>query len=276
VTIDLEYIAARSVLLDAIGALGSQADSFILVGAQGVYAHTGNVAGTGSNRTTDADLALNTELLESDPELTSALEAAGFTATGQPGSWAGSRGIRVDIMTVPHQSNPKNHTSRSARLPPHGTNLARITAGLEAALIDNSKLSIEPLSTADPRSVEIAVAGPAALLVAKAIKISERNTSARAGKKDRAKTKDGVDCLRLLRTIETEDLISGFHSHCDGAEAEAVSHRALTYFSGQLRLGDDDEVRRAIRAELDDIVMVNSYTGLMEELLDGCRDSGLV
>lgn len=167
-TIDLEYIAARSVLLDAIGALGSQADSFILVGAQGVYAHTGNVAGTGSNRTTDADLALNTELLESDPELTSALEAAGFTATGQPGSWAGSRGIRVDIMTVPHQSNPKNHTSRSARLPPHGTNLARITAGLEAALIDNSKLSIEPLSTADPRSVEIAVAGPAALLVAKA------------------------------------------------------------------------------------------------------------
>ncbi len=76
--IDPEYAAARSVLFDALDALGTQAGSFILVGAQAVYAHTGDVPGTGINRTTDSDLALNTELLKSDPELTSTLEAAGF------------------------------------------------------------------------------------------------------------------------------------------------------------------------------------------------------
>ncbi|WP_295701688.1 hypothetical protein [Lapillicoccus sp.] len=142
--IDPEYAAARSVLLDALDALGAQAGAVILVGAQAVYVHTGDVPETGINRTTDSDLAINTELLEADPELTSTLEAAGFVNkdSNLPGSWTGAHGVKVDIMTVPHQSNQTKARSRSPRLPPHGQQLARITPGLEPALVDNAQHTI--------------------------------------------------------------------------------------------------------------------------------------
>jgi hypothetical protein len=38
---DPQYVVARSVLLDALGALGAQREAVILVGAQAVYLHTG-------------------------------------------------------------------------------------------------------------------------------------------------------------------------------------------------------------------------------------------
>jgi hypothetical protein len=38
---DPQYVVARSVLLDALGALGAQREAVILVGAQAVYLYTG-------------------------------------------------------------------------------------------------------------------------------------------------------------------------------------------------------------------------------------------
>ena len=63
-------------------------------------------------------------------------------------------------------------------------------------------LARRPHSRIRPRSYEIAVAGPAALLVAKATKIKERNLDVQAGKRDRVDTKDAVDCLRLLTMVD--------------------------------------------------------------------------
>lgn len=173
-------------------------------------------------------------------------------------------------MTVPHLSNQTRARSRSPRLPPHGKHLARITPGLEPALVDNTQHTIESPDTGEPRSHEIAVAGPAALLVAKATKIQERHVELAAGRKDRARTQGSVDRLRLLRRIETDQLIDGFARHRDGAEAEQVSRHALTYFSDQFVSGDDDEVCHGILRELDDPVMASSYSALMDELLASC------
>lgn len=53
-----EYVAARSVLLDALGGLGPHRDAVVLVGAQAVYLHTGNADFATAPTTTDADLAL--------------------------------------------------------------------------------------------------------------------------------------------------------------------------------------------------------------------------
>lgn len=53
-----EYVLARSVLLDALEALGTHLDAVILVGAQAIYLHTGDADLNVPPTTTDADLAL--------------------------------------------------------------------------------------------------------------------------------------------------------------------------------------------------------------------------
>lgn len=151
-----EYVLARKVLLDALAALKPQIDSVILVGAQAVYHHTGVVEGTGDFMTTDGDLALNTDLLAADPELTAALSDAGFTPGDHPGQWMGEGEVRVDLMVVPHQSGRGKSARRAAHLPPHENHLARITPGLEPALVDNEVYEIsalDGLTTARPTCV---------------------------------------------------------------------------------------------------------------------------
>ena len=91
---------------------------------------------------------------------------------------------------------------RGARLgPPHGSDVARKVRGLEAAVFDNAPMQIEALDKKDPRQYEIAVAGPAALLVAKLHKLADRASIA-----TRLYNKDALDVLRLLRAVSTEDL----------------------------------------------------------------------
>ena len=72
-------------------------------------------------------------------------------------------------------------------------------AGLEAALVDNEVHEIVGFDTADDRIVRLRVAGPAALLVAKVIKIEERRDNP-----GRHQPKDGLDVLRLLQATSTE------------------------------------------------------------------------
>lgn len=125
-------------------------------------------------------------------------------------------------MTVPHQSNrPKG--SRAAKLPSHGKESARITPGLEPALVDNATMTIPALAMHDNRAIDLRVAGPAALLSAKLTKLHERynDLQARRGK-SRLMEKDMLDCHRLLVTIETTNLVSGFESHRTNEEALAA------------------------------------------------------
>src|SRR5450631_1435830 len=64
-----EYIQARRTLLDALDALQSHRNSLVLIGAQAVFLHTGSTGLSVPPMTTDADLALNTDLLADDPEI---------------------------------------------------------------------------------------------------------------------------------------------------------------------------------------------------------------
>ena len=72
-----EYILARSVLLDALQALGPHLDAVVLVGAQAVYLHTGDAELIVVPTTTDADLALFPARLLDEPLLEDALRGAG-------------------------------------------------------------------------------------------------------------------------------------------------------------------------------------------------------
>lgn len=221
-----EYIAARRVLLDALAALEGHLDNLILVGAQAVYHHTGDANLNVPLMTTDADLAIDTHRLADVPEIGGVLRNAGFTPGPNPGHWVALSDIAVDLMVVPHQARTTRASARAARLQPHERLTARIAHGLEPALIDNARVTIAALEPGDPRSFRLAIAGPAALLTAKVIKISERLDQVDR-QPDRLKGKDSLDAFRILQAIETPDLVDGFRKHEADAHAAAATAEAI-------------------------------------------------
>jgi hypothetical protein len=100
--IDLLYILARRVLLDALEALGQQRDAVILAGAQAVYLHTGPAGLSIPEYTTDADIAFNPELLSEKPHLAEMLQKAGFRAdSAHVGTWLATKIFKdkeIDVM----------------------------------------------------------------------------------------------------------------------------------------------------------------------------------
>lgn len=83
-----------------------------------------------------------------------------------------------------------------------------------------------PRSAASSRVVELRVAGPAALLTAKAIKISERMSQADA-QRDRLKEKDALDAYRILRAVDTAVLVQGFTLHRGDEPAAQATAEAI-------------------------------------------------
>ncbi|MCB9670792.1 MAG: hypothetical protein H6734_15030 [Alphaproteobacteria bacterium] len=182
------YVAARRVLLDALEALGPHIDAVTLVGAQALYLHTGDADLAVPAYTTDADIVLDPALLGPIPPLERALLDAGFAAPSGSavGVWQRSAGqvlVDVDVM-VPATVSP-GKGKRAARLLGHDDRAARKVSGLEGALVDRSRMGLGSLEPDhDLRSIEVAVAGPGALLVAKVFKIVERRGTARSNDKD--------------------------------------------------------------------------------------------
>jgi len=200
--LDPTYIAARRVLLDALHALRDHRKALILVGAHAVYVHAGDTGLATAPFTADGDLAIDVLGIGNQPRLADAMAAAAFVASDQPGRWIGREGIPIDLLVPAALAGPGK---RGARLGVHGNRAARKVRGLEAALVDRAPHTIRALEESDPRVVELDVAGPAALLVAKLCKIAERldeDAIGRVSGKLRATDKDALDVLRLLRTAD--------------------------------------------------------------------------
>lgn len=227
-----EYVAARRVLLDALDALTDHLDQLVLVGAQAVYLHTDESDLNVPLMTTDADLAVNAAGLEDAPQIGTLLQAAGFAAGANPGHWLTDGDLAVDLMVVPHQSWRSRPSARAAHLGVHGKQAARIAPGLEPALIDHATAQIKALDAHDSRVRSVRVAGPAALLTAKAIKIQERVLQS-VGQPDRIKAKDALDIFRILQAVETEDLVEGFLVHQQDEHAASATAQAIAYFRAE-------------------------------------------
>jgi hypothetical protein len=95
--LDPRYVAARSVLIDALEALAPHGRVVIVAGAQAVYLHTGVGEIGVAPYTTDGDLALDPTLLGGEPELEAAMRGAGFQllepqpSRPEPGIWGRRR-----------------------------------------------------------------------------------------------------------------------------------------------------------------------------------------
>ena len=190
-----EYVRARTVLLDALSALGVQREAVILVGAQAIYLQVGEADLAVPVMTTDGDLTLDPRRLEDLPLIGAAMSEGGFKALRQPGAWQGRHGVQIDLMVPEGLSGRPGH--RGADLGIHGRAAARQTRGLEAALVDREVRAVSSFEEEDHRVFHVAIAGPAALLVAKVTKISERIGTLRV------EDKDALDVLRLLRGTDT-------------------------------------------------------------------------
>jgi Nucleotidyltransferase len=195
-------ILARTALLDALEALGAHRDAVVLIGAQAIYLQTGGAPVALAPYTKDTDLAIDVRALGDDPRIEEAMAAAGFVldpVANQPGSWTSPGGVPVDLMVPQALSGGGGH--RGARIPPHSKKAARRAVGLEASVVDRWIMRIAAFDLTDGRSFDISVAGPAALLVSKLHKISERRENPR-----RLVDKDAHDVYRLLVACPTPDL----------------------------------------------------------------------
>jgi hypothetical protein len=118
--------------------------------------------------TTDGDLALNPSLLGDDPALEQAMEQAGFTLMTQPGGhiepgiWVAAVEIDgwhylVSVDLIVPRGVADSGSRRGARLRAHGKRAARQIPGLEAVLVDHSRILVASLDPADDRSIEAEV-----------------------------------------------------------------------------------------------------------------------
>ena len=193
-------------LLDALEALAPHAPALVIAGAQAIYLRVGDGDLAVAPYTTDGDITVDPRSLAPDPTIEAAMTAAGFAPMLQggnlePGIWVAKALINdrevlipVDLI-VPEGFAPPGGR-RGARLGPHGNKAARRAIGLEAALVDNGPITVSALDPADGRSALVAVAGEAALMVAKAHKLHDR---VGRGRPDRSKDKDAADVFRMMQ-----------------------------------------------------------------------------
>ena len=246
------YAATRSALLDALDALVGQHRALILVGAQAIFLHAGEVDEAIATETKDADLAVDPRELSTDPRLEQALMAAHFhldLTNPQPGSWINATGYPVDLL-LPEAVSGRAGKGRSGRIPPHDNMSARRVRGIEGALVDHAPMIVTGLEAGDERQHEILVAGPSALLVAKLHKIAERVEQPR-----RQRPRDAHDVFRLLREVEVEVFADGFAA----MRPSDVSHHVALEGIGHLRALFGEPTRHGAQQA------AQAVTGLVED-----------
>lgn len=244
--LDIEYVDARRVLLDALVAMGPQIGAVTLIGAQAVYLRTLDRLTDYQPYTTDADLVLDPGQLSDLPTLGDAMRNAGFVLTAEPGIWearfdrqGADEQIAVPVDLIVPQSIAATAGRRSARLPGgHGKNTARKSTGVEGALVDRGAIEISSLDPGDDRRMVVDVAGEAALLVAKLHKLGDRLT-----RPDRLRPKDAGDVYRLFDVIDPDEMAGRIQILLADGRSATTTQQAITYgdiiFDGPNSVGVD-------------------------------------
>ncbi|MGW8719208.1 hypothetical protein ACWGNR_07870 [Streptomyces althioticus] len=225
--------AAREALLDALTALKDHREATTVVGAQAVYLRTQQATIRSAAYTADGDISIDPQHLGEQPLIEQAMHTAGFTLRDQQsGLWerpqqVGSLIVPVEVdLLIPHQLAPRPNTRRRTELPPHDPWATKKVAGLELASADRSLMTIQSLIPGTTRSVDAYVAGPAALLVAKAIKLDERIRDFDR-RPDRLNNKDAGDVYRIMTTVPAKVVAETFANLRDDPRVGDTTRRGL-------------------------------------------------
>lgn len=250
------YVAARRVLLDALEALRPHQAAVIVAGAQAIYLRTGSADIGVAPYTTDGDLALDPSMLASEPALEEAMHGAGFRLlepepdVQEPGIWVADAVIAGETVQIPVDLIVPTGVApsggrRAARLPGHGRGATRKLVGLEAALVDHDTQPIAALDSADDRSFDTAVAGVAALIVAKLHKLRDRLDEPAGG---RVRVKDAADVYRLMQTSDIASVAATLRDLARHSTAGPPTVAALGYLADLFGRRNSAGVHLAVRA----------------------------
>ena len=240
-SIPREYVVARKVLLDCLELLSAQSKALVLVGAQAIYLQTPVLDVGLPASTTDGDIAIDPDLLFENPDLAEILESAGFRPHTSPGTWFSPEGVPIDLM-VPSGALPAS-SRRTATLEGQGGHTARSTSGLELALRDNNTMELGALDPKDSRVALVKVASPAALVVAKLIKLAERMSGE---KPDRILAKDASDVLRMLRYNDAAAIGATLGRFAAEGIGSGTIEFAVEFFRSQLALRRSPVIELAV------------------------------
>lgn len=173
----------------------------------------------------------------------------------EPGTWMASVEVKgcsylVPVDLIVPEGVLVGGKTRGARLPVHGKRAAKRASGLEAALVDRTPMVLRGLDSGDDRSVELAVADVAGLLVAKVHKIADRSNDER--RPHRLKDKDAGDIFRLLRATPTAVMTERLGTLREDPVAGPATAMAIEIFLDMFNRPRSPGVEMTVRAvELD-------------------------
>ncbi len=214
-----ELVRARRVLLKGLRVLAPQREAIALIGAQAVYEHTASIASIPATLTTDGDTCVIPQYAVVGFDIGQALTDAGFTThPDRPGIWGididGER-VALDLLVPEALAGPGR---RGARVPGQNKRAIGRAPGLELVVVDRELRTLAALDGSGD-AVDAYVAGPAALLCAKAHKLMERIGERDRGGRNRVKEKDAGDAWRLMSVSDPSVVSKTF---ADGTNDQVI------------------------------------------------------
>lgn len=214
--IDPGTVLSRRALIDVIVGLSEHLEALTVLGGHAVIEMTWHLDALPVPDTTqDGDLGVAPQLLADSPLLFEKMTELGFEAArpDRPGIWSPieqrdlppHERASVDLI-APRAVAAENikRPIRAARVGAHGKHSVSATEGTELSLLDRSSRVLRSFDTGP--SVEAYVAGPTALLCAKAYKLHDRmEPSELRRNRERLRPKDFADVYRLLHAISGEE-----------------------------------------------------------------------
>lgn len=270
------YIAARRILLDVLVALKPHLGAVVVVGAHAIYLRTGDAGLAIAPFTTDADLALQPQILADRPELERLLRDAGFEREdrNKPGAWVAKTtigGKEVDVpvdLMVPTAAAPGGGR-RAVDLPGHDRMATRRTTGLEGCLVDNNIEVIRALDPDDHRVIQVRVAGPSALIIAKLHKLHDRQDD-----EHRLADKDAGDVFRLMQSTDAGAFIARTRQLLNDPLCGASTRGALGFLNELFGARARPGVVMAVRA-MDPAVLPAQVEGVCAAFVRSVRAAAL-
>ena len=235
--LDVEIITSRRALIDLIVGLADHREALTVLGGHAVIEVTQGIPELPPDDTTrDGDLGVTPQLLGDDPNLSARMTELGYETARpeRPGAWSPISQRNRDIhdrdsidliapMALARDGLTSNRRIRAARVGVHGKHAVSATPGTELSIIDRQLRTLRSFD--DGPTAEAYVAGPAALLCAKAYKIHDRLDPTELRRNaDRLRPKDFADLYRLLLVITPGDAAGVFsRGAADTRIGQAVS-----------------------------------------------------
>lgn len=241
--LEIEIITSRRALIDVLTGFADQIEALTVLGGHAVIEVTQGVPGLPPEDTTrDGDLGVIPQLLSESPNLSMRMTELGYEAARpeRPGVWSPisqrdrsvHERVSVDLiapMALSRDGLTTKRRIRAARVGRHGKHTVSATRGTELSVLDRQWRTLRSFDGGP--TADAYVAGPAALLCAKAYKIHERMDPSQLRRNaDRLRPKDFADLYRLLLAMppqEAADVVVRGISDASIGEAVALGHRYL-------------------------------------------------